>query len=245
MTGRVVARLLPYTAVVVACIAFAAPGDSFHLYIGTLFVIWALWATSLNLIWGYAGVLSLAQVAFGAIGGYVVAMLVDRPHWNYWLSLLCAVAIAVAVSVVVGFASFRLRHFAFAVMTLTFGLLVLVVFSNWSLSGDNNGIDSTVDMGSIGVGSLRWTLASQSGGLFATSAVMLLVSIALIGVYAGSRVGRATVALREDETLATSVGIPALRYRLYAFAGSAAIAAIAGSLYAASFQYVTPEPQCR
>ncbi|MBN9111669.1 MAG: branched-chain amino acid ABC transporter permease [Pseudonocardia sp.] len=229
-----------WVAVVVLAVFFATIGDPTYIHLGSLVAIWALWGSSFNLIWGYAGQFSLAQVGFGAVAGYSVAILTARWGWSFWAAVPLAIALTVLFSVVVGYFSLRLSGFYFAIMTLAFALLVVRVISSSELAGRSTGIKSNFDIGTISLGPLEWNLTSRTGGFVLLAFVLLAAVLAFIGRIERSGTGWALNGLREDETLSRSLGIEPLRFRLVGFMVSAVIAAIGGILYATYLRYISP-----
>ncbi|MDQ1395780.1 MAG: branched-chain amino acid transport system permease protein, partial [Acidimicrobiaceae bacterium] len=118
----------------------AASGDRNLLHVGTLIAIWTMWGMSLNVIWGYAGQFSMAQVGLGAISAYTTAVLVTTYHWSVWPAIAVAILLAVVASLVIGIVSLRLSGFYFSIMTLAFALLVLSYIRTLEAAGRSTGI---------------------------------------------------------------------------------------------------------
>ncbi|MFD9666212.1 branched-chain amino acid ABC transporter permease [Rhodococcus sp. NPDC059968] len=222
-----------------AVAAFCTFGDSLAVYVAALILAWALWGTSLNIIWGYAGALSLAQMGFAAIGAFSVAVLCKDEQINFWLAVLVGMVLALALSVVVGYVTLNLRGFAFAVMTLITSLLIVVLLTSWEPAGRTTGVVVAASPGEITIGSWSLDLGSDKG-LVILLAVANAVTLVLCGWLERTRAGRFVVALREDEPLAASLGVHPLKYRVLAFMLSAAVASLAGSLYALTLKFITP-----
>ena len=229
-----------WAAVGLLAVAFGTATDPTLVHIGSLIAIWAIWSTSFNLIWGYAGQFSLAQVGFGAVSAYTVAILTSEYEWSFWAAVPVAVAVTLAVSLVVGFFSLRLSGFYFAIMTLAFVLMIVRVIQGSELAGRSTGIRSNFEIGTIDAGPLSWNLTSREGGFIALLFVLLALILLFLGRLERSGTGWALLALREDETLARAVGIDPLRYRLVAFSTSAVLAALGGIVYATYLRYISP-----
>lgn len=195
----------------------------------------AVAATSLNLLLGYAGQLSLGHAALLATGAFASGIVTSRWHGSMVFGLLFAMAVAAAVSFVVGLPALRLRGLYLAIVTLVFGLVMQYsVLRSSALSG-----------GSAGVALPRRVWGSS---VFTDQAVYLVVSLLLLlGVWlvdvniVRTRLGRAFRVIRENEAVAQSFGIPVTRYKLLAFVVSGAMAGLAGAMYGHAIGFVNNE----
>lgn len=204
-------------------------------------VLWGLWVLSLNVIWGYAGLLSLAQLSLGAITGYAVAILGSAGGAWLPLGIGGGIAVSVVASILISRTSSRLSGFYFSILTLVFALTITTVLSNWDLAGRTAGLSvprSLLPRADI----LGYAFEPTSPqGFFLLAASCFLLLNALAGVLWFLPAGRAMRAVRDDIHLAQSVGFRPSSVRTFAFALSGAIAAVAGLLQAWSFQLVVPE----
>jgi branched-chain amino acid transport system permease protein len=187
-----------------------------------LMAINALLALSIYLTLA-CGQLSLANAAFMGIGAYVGAVLTIEAGWPFWAAIAVAVVVPMLVAVLVGLPSLRLRGVFLAIATLGLGEILRVVIINLDATGGAEGISS------IPVKTQDWQLA-----------LALLVALYLTWRLRGSRMGYAFEAIREDETVARTMGINTTRYKLIAFVLSAALAGLAGVLKAHLFRAITP-----
>ena len=196
-------------------------------------------ALGLNLILGYAGMLSFAQMAFFGVGAYTSALVAMRWGTPFWLNIIAGAVVAGAVAVPLGIPALRLRRYSFVMCTLGFAVIAQTVAKNWV--GLTRG-----DLGLSGVPRPR--LALWSGGYEVSGIVSyyyLAMAVAVIAVtlfllLVTSPAGRYLTAIREDETLASSVGAPTWTYRMVAFALSAAFAGAGGSFYVHYFTVISP-----
>lgn len=226
------------------------------------FGMYALLAIGLNVVVGQAGLLDLGYVGFYAIGAYTVGLLtsVSSP-WNQtdtWLSRnwawLFAVPIAIAVTAVsgliLGTPTLRLRGDYLAIVTLGFGEIVRLLADNLTtITGGGQGLKQIAyplvgasDARPNGVFSAGNTaLPFNFGAWWYWLALALIVVVLLIvGNLERSRVGRAWVAIREDEDAAEMMGVPTFKFKLWAFLIGASIGGISGALYAGQIQFVVP-----
>lgn len=247
-------RLLPVLAVA----AFASVplwlSDPYLLNTFITTGIFTIAAMSLNLLLGYTGQLSLGHVAFFGIGAYVSALTalgfdaeliggyrIKHEPWPVWTGFVLAVVIAGACGYLVGKLSFRVRGAYFVIVTISFAEVVRLVALNWvELTQGPLALTAIppFTLGLPGLGAVElWSKSSNYWLVLAVGVVAYVVIARLVG----SRVGRAMVALKENESLAVSVGIDVTRYLVLAAVVSAAIAGAAGSLYAHYLRIIDPD----
>ena len=225
-------------------VAAAAPAwvwNPYHLHTLIMAGIFAVLALSLNLLLGYTGQLSLGHAAFFGIGAYATGLLTVKLEWSPWLGLLAAATLPAATGWIIGRLALKLRGAYFVLLTISFVGVVSLVSVNWmDLTNGPLGLPGVppVEIGLPGLHPLS---------LRAKGAYYYLVLAAVLGCYLvcraliRSRIGRALVALRENETLAESVGIDSTHYLVLAAVISAAMAGLAGGLYAHYTRFVSPE----
>jgi len=202
----------------------------------TITLILFIAVLGLDVLMGFAGQVSLGQAAFMAIGAYTAGILATRYGMPPLLGTLAGLALSILCALVLALVTMRLRGAYLALATLTFGLLVdqLAV----GLTGITGGPSGLVGIPSFAIG--PWTFATPS----AMYALVLAVIVALVLALAGamrSSFGRALQAIRTDQTAAAALGIDVARHKMAAFALSAALASLAGSLYAFDFHFLSPE----
>ncbi len=225
-------------------IAAAAPAwvwNPYYLHTLIMAGIFAVLALSLNLLLGYTGQLSLGHAAFFGIGAYTSGLLTVKLGWSPWLGLLAAIVLPAASGWLIGRLALKLRGAYFVLLTISFAGVVSLVSVNW--------MDLTNGpLGLPGVPPVEISLPALPVLSFQSKAAYYyLVVVAVLGSYLvclaviRSRIGRALVALRENETLAASVGIDSTHYLVLAAVLSAAMAGLAGGLYAHYTRFVSPE----
>jgi branched-chain amino acid transport system permease protein len=215
-------------------------GLAFVTRIAGIMGLYMLLALGLNLVIGYVGLLDLGFMAFYALGAYTTALLSAR-GWGFWPAVLAAVAVAVAVRLALGAPVLRLRGDYLAIVTLGFGEITRVILNNWdSLTNGPKGFSllSIADLKPVSVPG--FTLTTNSDFYY------LILGFVLLAIFLSlqlehSRIGRAWVAIREDEVAAELMGIPVTRLKMLAFALSAAFAGVAGAIFARWENFVTPE----
>jgi branched-chain amino acid transport system permease protein len=214
--------------VAAAAAALAAP---FVLERGTLNDLWSLalgviLASAWNLLGGFAGQVSLGYSAFLGIGAYTTALLSLRGV-NPFLTLPLGALLAALFSIVIGLPAFRLRGPYFTIATIGVGEAVRVSAASVSFTGGSGGLR-------MPAGSFDFQLNYYS------MIVLAILSVALAAAVRSSAFGHALAAIRQDIDGAEALGVHSTRFKLAAHALSAAVVALAGSLYAINFQYIAP-----
>ncbi len=209
----------------------------FVLAIATQAMIWALLASSWDLLSGYAGQISFGHAGFFALGAYIAAAATKHLGLSPWLGLLLGAAGAAMVGLGAGFPALRLRGHYLALVTLALAELIHLIAQNWlAVTGGPFGI---YDFGSFPGLPAAGIARAQILYLLVVGIVATGVG-AMLYVCARTRAGRAFRAIREDEVLAESLGINTTVYKLCAFALSSGLAGLAGTLYAYYIQLVSP-----
>ncbi|MET9799904.1 branched-chain amino acid ABC transporter permease [Streptomyces sp. NPDC006368] len=249
-------------AVIAAFIAAAAfpftqSTDQYTL-IAVNILIFATVALGLNVVVGLAGLLDLGYVAFLGVGAYTAAIVSGSTasafdiHFPFWAAVLTGALVSLIFGVVIGAPTLRLRGDYLAIVTLGFGEIFRIVMLN--LDGESgpkvtngpNGIPNIPDLNFFGYdfGEPHTILGMELGSYANYYLLMLLAMILVVLVFSraqNSRIGRAWVAIREDETAATAMGINGFRVKLIAFALGATLAGLAGTVQAHVQSTVVPE----
>ena len=223
-------------------------------------MLFILFALGLNVVVGFAGLLDLGYVAFWAIGSYTAAILTGahsftqaritnpdtagaEPIWDQWmwLILIAALAVAVIAGIVLGSPTLRLRGDYLAIVTLGFGEIIRISANNLdSVTGGPRGVRNIphpiLDVGPINV---EWGTLIDTNYYFLFLA-LVVVWIVAIHLLDNSRIGRAWVAIREDEVAAAAMGVPVVRMKLAAFAIGACTAGVGGVVYASQLGFINP-----
>jgi branched-chain amino acid transport system permease protein len=204
-------------------------------YVLNLILVYGLVAVGFNIVLGYLGQLAFANAAFFGIGAYALGILMERYAVPFWAALLPAGLAGALAGTLVGLPALRLRGYYLAIVTLAFGELLRwgYVHADW------------LTHGSSGLGLPKEALAGpmlNSGRhlYFVILAVVALVLCATLNLLR-SRIGRAWVAIRENEHAAASLGLSPARYKIAAFAWSGFVAGMAGALFAALLGRIGPD----
>ena len=208
-----------------------------HVVIAAL--IFAFAALGLNVIFGYAGQHAFGHPVFFGVGAYASALLALEAKWPIALSIAAGAAITALIAAAVGYPCFRLRGIYFGVATFAFARVIYLVAQNWvGLTRGPMGIPAVPPLLVLPAG---WTggVAAETR-LHVVLVALLAVTLFLLDRVIESPIGRAWIALRENESLAASVGIRPLRYKMAAFAGGGLITGIGGGLHAHYIGFVSP-----
>jgi branched-chain amino acid transport system permease protein len=219
-------------------VLLAAPFALNHYVLDVLTLAWlyVILALGLQTTVGLAGLLDLGYAAFYAIGAYAYALASTRWGVPFWLGLPLGALVAAGFGVLLGVITLRLRGDYLAIVTLGFIQIVHLVLVNWdSVTNGPNGI---LNIGRPQIG--PFTLAGPAQFYYVTLAVALLAIVVNTRLGA-SRVGRALLAIRDDELAAESMGVPTTRLKVMAFALGASWAGVAGVCFAARYAFVSPE----
>jgi ABC-type branched-subunit amino acid transport system permease subunit len=203
--------------------------------------VWVLLAVGLNVVVGLAGLLDLGYAAFFAIGAYTYADGASpfaNNHIPFWPMLLVGAAVAAIFGLLLGAPTLRLRGDYLAIVTLGFGEIVPVVFNNSdTYTNGTNGITALYQpslpiFGSFGFGNPM--------PYYLTVAAIIAIAMCLLYRLQDSRLGRAWMAVREDELAAASMGINTVTTKLLAFAIGASTSGLAGVYLSSKLAIVSP-----
>jgi branched-chain amino acid transport system permease protein len=211
-------------------------GHDYLIDIAALSGIYIILAQGLNIVVGFTGLLNLGFVAFYAIGAYSYALLNTKLGMGFWASLPLSVMLVTLSGFILAIPALRLRGDYLAIVTLGFGEIVRLVLNNWdSFTRGPNGI------GGIEPPHIFGMQISRPGHFYYFIIIFVLLAVFIIRRVSASRIGRAWIAIREDEIASSSMGINTTAYKLYSFAFGAFWAGLAGVLFVAKMQFVSPE----
>jgi branched-chain amino acid transport system permease protein len=197
--------------------------------------IYAIVGVALMILTGFTGQGSLGHAAFLAIGAYTAGYLQSK-GFVFWQYFLIAGVLTGIIGAIVGFPALRLHGIYLLIATISFGFIVEEILARWeSVTHGNEGMR---------VGALNlfgWTISRNSDNFYYLCLAVLVVVIFGALNLMRSPTGRAFIAIRDSETAAKSMGINLAAYKVKAFAVSAAITGLAGSLYAHKMSFISPE----
>jgi branched-chain amino acid transport system permease protein len=222
---------------------FALPlvtSNDYVMTLGVSFAAMSVLASGLNLVYGYTGLLSFAQVGFFGIGGYTATLLVVDCGWSLWAGVAVGGVFCIAVALLIGYSSLRLSRHAFAIVSLSFALLCAIVARDWpELTRGSMGIPGLPTPVMNLPGGLRWRIVAPSDFYYLLMGFAVIAHGAIYLVVT-SRLGRAMRAIKLNEPLAQSQGVNPLSYRLLALSLSALLAGIVGGLFVFHLTIIDP-----
>jgi len=216
-------------------------GTDYYLHVAIMALIFVVLATSLDLLVGYSGLLSLGHTAFFAFGAYAAALLFLHAGLPLWVTLFAAGAFAALIAWLLGLLVLSVRGHRFVITTVVFAEIGRLVAYNWT----------DVTHGQIGLPGIRPPVLAIPGLIridFADRAsfyylALVIVTLCVVVMWriAHSPVGWRMLALRENERLAEASGVDTRRIATTAFVSSAFFAGLAGALYAHYIGFVSPD----
>lgn len=235
---RVQSRSKILAALVVALVAISLPSSlpSYVLMLVSKALIYALFAVSLDLLLGYAGLVSLGHAAFFGVGGYTTAILIKKLQLkSFWIAGTAGVLAAVIVAVVFGLIALRARGLFFLLITFALGQMLQSAAIKWNaITGGYYGLAGILPP-QLGV-DIRWT----SANLYVFVLIVTVPCIYLLYRMAQSPFGLALKAIRDQEDRVPSLGYDAWQYKYIAYVVSGLFAGIAGVLFVSFNGLIAP-----
>ena len=227
---------LPVALVALGLAAFLPPlvQNTYVVSVAMQVEILMCLALGLNFVVGLCGMLDLGFAAFFAIGSYTTGLLSVDLHWPILATVPLAVVASLIGAVFIGTPTLRLRSDYLAVITLGFGEIIQNIVTNLNQTGGPEGISGIAPLSVAGL-----TVTSTAGYFY----VFLVLTVLFTWVsyrVRRSRLGRAWLAIREDEDTAQAMGIKVHRFKLYAYMAGSVYGSITGSLYGAAFIAIAP-----
>jgi branched-chain amino acid transport system permease protein len=213
-------------------------GSSYYLSFASRIVIYAIAATSLNLVLGYAGLVSFGHAAFVGLGAYATGILISEGVVGSGWHLLATVAVSGLAAAVIGAISLRTRGVYFIMITLAFAQMLYYLANSMKGYGGDEGLNIRA-RSLFGFGALAYDLKNPSA-LYYTALAALGASLLALARFGPSRMGRAVVALRDDDVRAEALGFPTFRLKLVVFVVAGVLGGIAGALSVNLQGYVSP-----
>jgi branched-chain amino acid transport system permease protein len=221
--------------------------------ITNLAILFAILSLGLNVVVGFAGLLDLGYIAFYGVGAYVYALLAS-PHFGlhlpFWITLPMGAALACIFGVLLGAPTLKLRGDYLAIVTLGFGEIVRIFLNNLSQPVNiTNGPQGVTLIDPLKVAGFSLNRPDKPLGVDVSGPMkyyflllLLLIGVMVVNVrLQNSRLGRAWVAIREDELAAQAMGINTRNVKLLAFAMGASFGGIAGGMFSSMQGFISPE----
>lgn len=219
-----------------AILAYAFIAGGYLTTVMSFALIYVVFVTGLNVFMGYAGQVSFGHNAFAALSGYASAYLTTSHGFTPLPAFGIGLTLALTCALIVGYPTLRLKGHYLAMATLAIGLIVYEIAVEWtSVTQGYMGISGIPPIGVLG-----YDVTSERGQLALLTVIVAVVTLIAWRIRE-SRFGRALSAVAGSEDAACALGISASRYKLGAFLASAALAALAGSLFVHVVGFVSPE----
>jgi branched-chain amino acid transport system permease protein len=228
-------------------VIFPMFADNYMIDVGITCLIYVCLGLGLNIVVGLCGLLDLGYIAFYAVGAYTYSLLNLKFDLSFWAALPLGIVLGMIVGCIIGYPTLKMRGDYLAIVTLGFGEIVRLVLNNWdSLTAGPNGLFGMKrpalyypGFGEDGFAWLTYYLKSLPALYYF---ILIIAILTIIGVRRldNSRIGRAWIAIREDEVAAELSGVPTTWIKLLAYALGAAFASVAGAFFAAKLSYTNP-----
>ncbi len=200
-----------------------------------MIAIYSILSSSLNIIAGYTGILSICQAAFYGIGAYTIAIMALKFQTPVLLNFTIAIVFSAVFSLVISVPSIRIRDDYFVITTFAFQIIIFSIMKNWvSLTGGPMGLPGIPDLELLGV-----HFSDKASFLGLISFIAVIIHIIILKIVR-SPIGRILRSIREDEIFTASVGKNVVFYKIQIFIISSSMAALGGGLYAYYFNFVDP-----
>ena len=209
-------------------------GEAFYIALATRILIFALAATSLNLILGFGGMVSFGHAAFLGVGAYTVVILSQMGVVDAWVAWPTAMVVAGLFALLIGAVSLRTQGVYFIMITLAFAQMMYYLVVSFKAYGGDDGM-SLPARSRIGFLDM-----SNDAHFYYVTLLACVVVLVLIARVLNARFGHVLQAIRENEVRMQSLGYAVFRYKLCAFVMSGALAGLAGALLANQSGFVSP-----
>jgi branched-chain amino acid transport system permease protein len=195
--------------------------------------LYGLFAVSVDLLLGFAGLLSFGHAAYWGVAGYTAAILAQQLRLEFPLAVIAGTATAMIVALPLGYLAIRRRGIYFAMVTLAFAQMIFYVANSWrDVTGGENGVQGVPRV-------LFGSTIGRSIDFYYAALPFILFGFVFAYRVVRSPFGHVLVAIRDNEPRAQALGYPTSRYKLTAFVLSAGIAGLAGSLFAIGSGFAT------
>jgi branched-chain amino acid transport system permease protein len=212
-----------------------ALGASFYISFAGRVLVYAIAATSLNLVLGYGGMVSFGHAAFVGLGAYVTGVLVSEGVLNGWLHLALTLLVCALAAALIGAISLRTRGVYFIMITLAFAQMLFYLANSIKGYGGDEGLNIRArSLFGFGLD------LKNSTAFYYLALAVLAASLVALARFVPSRLGRAVLAIRDDEQRAEALGFATFRLRLLVFVVAGMLGGVAGLLSVNQQGYVSP-----
>jgi ABC-type branched-subunit amino acid transport system ATPase component/ABC-type branched-subunit amino acid transport system permease subunit len=228
-----IGRALAAVAAVLLLVFPMVSDDAYYQNMVILSLVFAVGASGLNIITGYAGYVSLGQGAFVGLGGYTIGVLATKfPDSSAWIWVPVAGVVAGLVALILGLVSLRSRGPAFVIITVAFLFLVQVIAVNWeSLTGGTAGLTLPLP---------TWDRDYINWPFYYALVAILALQLLMTWWIRRTKLGMGLIAIREDETKAATIGINLPVNKMLGFVASTVFVGMAGAVYGYYLTFIDP-----
>ncbi len=235
------ARSLLYILLGAVLILFPQLKNQYILNLGVQVLIFALFATSFNLLLGYTGMLSFGHAMFFGFGAYGMALFLEKTSFHFGLALLLTLGITVFFSLIIGFFCVRLGGAYFAMLTLAFSQLIFAIAFKWrELTGGDDGMPAHVAQGQSFLPGLGLDISNPANYYYFTLLVVV-ASVFIIRNIVNSRFGLTIQAIRENQERTAFLGLNPFVIRWIIFIISGFFGSLSGALFAPFKGFISPD----
>ncbi len=225
-------------ALTIFVVAFPFLFSTYQVNIMTTALMYVVLGLGLNIVVGLAGLLDLGYVAFYAVGAYTYGLLNHHFGLGFWTVLPAGALMGAVFGLLLGFPVLRLRGDYLAIVTLGFGEIIRLILENWNeFSFGPSGI-ANIDRPSLF--GIEMSLNTATSYIYFLMIIFVILTVFVVRRLQNSRIGRAWIALREDETACQAMGIDKTATKLSAFALGATWAGMMGVVFAAKTTFINP-----
>jgi branched-chain amino acid transport system permease protein len=215
--------------------------DPYYQHILNISYLSAISVYALNIMTGFTGQLNIAHAGFIGIGAYTSALAATKLSLSFWVAMPLAGLVSGLFGFLVGYPALRVRGIYFAITTLGFGAILFIVFDTWvAVTGGPMGVTGIPAPSPILLYKDVALTFETKVGFYYLSLAFVLLAIYVTRELFNSRLGRAMLAIRENEDLAQSIGISIAKTKVSAFILSTILCGISGSLFAHYFRFISP-----
>ena len=228
----------PWLALLAGGIYILVDGSEFILHLATVTAIYAALAISLNLAFGYTGLFSIAHASLFGIGAYGTGILLSKFGLPFPAAILFGALVSGGVGAAIAAIFSKMDGPYFAIGTFALGELVRIILNEWrGMTGGPMGL--SVPRPTVQLAALALDLNDRPT-FFAIAALLLAATAGSVAILLRSRLGAKMTHVRDDPSLAASLGVPILRTKIQAFFASGVLAGLAGGLFGVYLQFIAP-----
>lgn len=234
-------------ALLAFCVLYPMVANRYLVDVGITCLIYVVLGLGLNIVVGLAGLLDLGYIAFYAVGAYTYSLLNLNFGIPFWFCIPIGIVFGCIAGCIIGYPTLKMRGDYLAIVTMGFGEIIRLMLNNWdNLTAGPNGLYGQAKPAliypSFSDGGLNWVVFHLKSLESLYFLVLIIAVLTVIGVRRldRSRIGRAWVAIREDEVAAELSGVPTMWLKLLAYALGAAFASVVGGFFAAKLSYTNP-----